>query len=45
MSGEHQVSVMCYLREFQVKFKISQSKVGKGLVKVRGSSDDGQVVR
>ena len=26
-----------------MKFKISYSKIGKGLVRVRGRSDDGQV--
>ena len=31
--------------EGQVKFKISLSKLGKGLVRVFGRSDCGQVVR
>ena len=28
-----------------MKFKISLSKLGKGLVRAKGRSDDGQVVR
>ena len=40
MSGERQRMP----GEVRVKFKISKSRLGKGLVRVRGRSDDGQVV-
>ena len=44
-SGKCQVNTRLSSREFQVKCKISQLRLGKGLVRVRGRSNDGHVVR